>query len=110
MGETGVGKTSFVRRVTGDEKIRPNHTITPQRSGSAVVPYRFRISSRDGNRSWNITLIDCPGFDNIDAPDNNIIKSILDYLHRTYEQHQKLHGIIYMLDIRSVYMKRLIQS
>lgn len=103
MGETGVGKTSFIRRVTGDRSIRPNHTLTPQ--GSAVVPHTFLTPSRDGNDTWKITIIDCPGFDEMDAPDNNIIKSILEYLRRTYEQHQRLHGIIYMLDIRSAYIR-----
>lgn len=103
MGETGVGKTSFVRRVTGNTCVRPNHSMYPERS--AVASHRFPVTSPEGDRRWNITLIDCPGFDNIQVPDNNIIKSILEYLHKPNEQDRKLHGIIYMLDIRSVTMK-----
>lgn len=96
MGETAVGKTSFARRVTGNPDIHPNHTLTQE--GTGVMPYRFRLASKDGRQEYNVTLIDCPGFDSIDKPDDEIVSSIVEYLGVTASR-QRLHGIVYVLDI-----------
>jgi GTPase SAR1 family protein len=98
MGETGVGKTSFARRVTGDDSIQFNSSLTPERAG-AVRAYSLWLTSRDGGRRYHVTLIDCAGFDSIEEPDAAIINAIVDHLNVTYSRDQKLHGIIYTLDI-----------
>jgi hypothetical protein len=97
MGETGSGKSDFVQRVTRRLDVPVNHTIIPERRD--VMPYDFELRPTDGGPSQTVRLIDCPGFDDTSMPDGEIINSILDYLKRTYNAEQKLHGIIYMLPI-----------
>lgn len=95
MGETGAGKSEYVGRVTGKD-APVNHTLTSVRD---ISTYDFRLPSVDGRSICNITLIDCPGFDDVSMPDRDIINSILEYLKANYQNDQKLHGIIYMMPI-----------
>ena len=97
MGEMGAGKSSFIRRVTGRTDVHIGHSLAPETR--EVTPYDFTLPSRDGRASYNIRLVDCPGFDDITRPDEDIVISILNWLGRTYHEGQKLHGIIYTLAI-----------
>jgi hypothetical protein len=68
-----------------------------------VTPYtvtiRMHRTSSHEAQTFAITLIDCPGFDDPLATEAETITAILTYLNTTYHQGQKLHGIIYMLNI-----------
>ncbi|KAJ9616857.1 hypothetical protein H2200_000577 [Cladophialophora chaetospira] len=135
MGPTGVGKSSFIKRVTGYDYIKVSHSLhtgmgdtvsltgglrLPESSSqeipvdlsdrtSKVTPYHITLQSpgdfRHRAQTLKITILDCPGFDDPSTPDQTTITSILEFLDSSNYQGKKLHGIIYMLDICNIRLR-----
>ena len=95
MGETGAGKSEFIGRVTG-KPTHVNDSLTPEARG--VIAYPLHLPAMDGRPAREVQLLDCPGFDDGTEPSRKIINAILAYLMQHY-QRDKVHGIIYMIDI-----------
>lgn len=88
MGATGSGKTSFVNLMAGtDLQIGgelESCTTTVQLSNPFVL---------DGYR---ITLIDTPGFDDLQLKDSDVLSMIAAHLAFAHKQGTVLAGVIYM--------------
>ena len=95
MGETGAGKSEFIGRVTG-KPTHVNDSLTPEARG--VIAYSLHLPAMDVWPARKVELLDCPGFDDGTEPSRKIINAILAYLMQHY-QRDKVHGIIYMIDI-----------
>ncbi|KAL7268425.1 hypothetical protein RUND412_008954 [Rhizina undulata] len=87
MGMTGVGKSSFISAVTG-QNVKKEHKL--QSSTQELELGKCRIGD------YNVTFVDTPGFDNIDSSDADILQRISTYLEYSYNTGLKLTGIIYM--------------
>jgi GTPase SAR1 family protein len=107
MGLTGAGKSSFIRRITGDQSIRVGdrlhsgkHTtfkkspkcIRPDRSTETeeVTSYRYSYGGK------TFRLIDTPGFDDSRFGEDIIVEKILEWLRNSSAQGTTLNGIIYI--------------
>ncbi|ETN44318.1 uncharacterized protein HMPREF1541_10498 [Cyphellophora europaea CBS 101466] len=97
MGETGSGKSSFIKRVTGRRDVNVGHGIN--RGTYRIQPYEVTLKSPENGRSYRVRLIDCPGFDDISVPDRQTVDDILLWLRDMYGENRKLHGIIYTINI-----------
>ncbi|KAK5030170.1 hypothetical protein LTR13_008483 [Exophiala sideris] len=104
MGPTGAGKSSFIKRITRDKEIPIGHSLRP--GTHQVTPYHIRLRAPETSvyraQNFEITILDCPGFDDPSSPDQTTITSILQFLNTHYGRDMKLHGIIYMLDICNI--------
>lgn len=58
----------------------------------------------DGNRPYEIHLIDSPGFDDDITGDVAILCNIADYVNMTYKLKQRLAGVVYLHDITKARM------
>lgn len=88
MGMTGSGKSTFVSLCT-NEDVEIGHDL--HGCTQEVVAYRCQYSS-----SVDIYLIDTPGFDDTNRSDSDILKTIAEWMTRSYINDIKLSGIIYL--------------
>ncbi|KAI4146376.1 MAG: hypothetical protein LQ341_002110 [Variospora aurantia] len=88
VGVTGSGKSSFIKRVTGNESIEIGHDL---RSKTAEVQaYPLQIMGKC------YTLVDTPGFDDGERTDEDIFASLADWLRRSYNKGQRLNALLYL--------------
>ncbi|KAH7381559.1 P-loop containing nucleoside triphosphate hydrolase protein, partial [Pyrenochaeta sp. MPI-SDFR-AT-0127] len=88
MGVTGVGKSSFIKLVTGDESIKVGQSLVSETA--TVNTYKFRHKDR------TIILVDTPGFDDTHRKDADVLKQLATWFETTYKSGTKLSGIIYL--------------
>ncbi|PUU74169.1 hypothetical protein B9Z19DRAFT_474156 [Tuber borchii] len=86
MGVTG--KSYFIREVTGNPNVRVNRNLYS--CTSKVQPYSFEYVGA------KITLVDTPGFNDIERSDAEVLQEITDWTSATYKKDQLLNGIIYL--------------
>ncbi|KAF1960061.1 hypothetical protein CC80DRAFT_465620 [Byssothecium circinans] len=91
MGLTGVGKSTFIRNVTGRTDIIIGHGLTSQTS--EVCGYSFK------HRGRQYHLIDTPGFNDTFESDKEITMNILKWLESSYRAGTQLSGIVYLHNI-----------
>jgi energy-coupling factor transporter ATP-binding protein EcfA2 len=109
MGRTGVGKSTFIQMITGNEDIVVGHSLT---SGTYIdcsiwMPIKLKTETSevhgypydDGHTRY--MLIDTPGFDDTYVSDNVIISKIRTWLHASYQSGISLSGILYLHSITS---------
>jgi len=98
MGVTGVGKTSFINVASGGQRVWG----TGLESSTSRIEKRAPIL-RDG---YEITLVDCPGFDNNDIADITILEQLVEFLKEMAETGEGtyLTGILYLHRITDVRM------
>lgn len=106
MGMTGAGKSSFIRRITGDQSIKVGDTlhsgkcitlrslqfIRPNRSSETEEVKSYHHSY--GGKTFQ--LVDTPGFDDSRFSDDKIVEKILEWLRNSLTQGTTLNGIIYI--------------
>ncbi|KDR66197.1 hypothetical protein GALMADRAFT_259681 [Galerina marginata CBS 339.88] len=99
MGPTGTGKSSFIRLVTGNDKVVVSDSLESQTSEVTVFDYR----RPDGRR---MILIDTPGFDDSrdDMTDADILGMIGAFLKEEYDNKRCLNGLVYMYNISNTRM------
>ncbi|PUU74176.1 hypothetical protein B9Z19DRAFT_1033631 [Tuber borchii] len=97
MGITGVGKSYFIREVTGYSEVNVSGGLYS--STIRVQPYSFEYL---GER---ITLVDTPGFNDTNRTDTEVLKEIADWTSKTYKKNQLLSGIIYLHPITHTRME-----
>ncbi|KAF1993560.1 P-loop containing nucleoside triphosphate hydrolase protein [Amniculicola lignicola CBS 123094] len=88
MGVTGVGKSSFIKLVTGDDNIQVGDSLESETA--EVNTYKFRHKDR------TIILVDTPGFDDTHRKDADVLKQLAAWFDDTYKSGTKLSGIIYL--------------
>lgn len=97
MGMTGVGKSSFVRILTGSD-VPVGHGIESRTT--TLSGYSFE------HGQYVINLIDTPGFNDTNKSDTEILEEIAIWLNLTYRADVQLTGIIYLHRISDNRMAR----
>ncbi|KAH7123527.1 P-loop containing nucleoside triphosphate hydrolase protein [Dendryphion nanum] len=97
MGLTGVGKSTFIKTLTGNEEIIIGHTLTSETND--VHGYSFQ----DEHHSY--ILVDTPGFDDTFLSNAEITAKITEWLSSSKRSGIQLNGIIYLHSIVSPRMQ-----
>ncbi|KZP22858.1 hypothetical protein FIBSPDRAFT_930822 [Athelia psychrophila] len=96
MGATGTGKSTFINLVSGS-KLRVGADLKSCTSDvEATAPFTF-----EGRK---VVLFDTPGFDDTTKSDTDILIMVAESLAKTYENGERLAGVIYMHHITDVRM------
>ncbi|KAJ7277726.1 P-loop containing nucleoside triphosphate hydrolase protein [Mycena rebaudengoi] len=92
MGNTGTGKSSFIKLVTGDPSIKIGNSLESETF--EVKSYRFR----DPTSGRIVRMVDTPGFDDSreGVTDTEILKRVANFLVEEYDADRKLNGLIYL--------------
>ncbi|KAK6823710.1 hypothetical protein RU639_006286 [Aspergillus parasiticus] len=96
MGMTGVGKTTFITALTGDN-LTVGHGLN-----SCTKNIDVAETFINGQR---VHLIDTPGFDDTDLSDTEILKTIATYLQGEEGTYIQLTGLLYLHRISDVRMQ-----
>nr|RBQ99978.1 hypothetical protein FVER53263_08695 [Fusarium verticillioides] len=88
MGMTGSGKSTFISLCTGQD-VPVGHDL--QACTQHVTAYQCKWSD-----TYDIYLLDTPGFDDTNRSDTEVLKEIALSLVKTYEDNVKLSGILYL--------------
>ncbi|KAF2796477.1 hypothetical protein K505DRAFT_195785, partial [Melanomma pulvis-pyrius CBS 109.77] len=91
MGMTGVGKSTFIKNITGCQDIIIGHGLTSETSD--VKGYTF------SSNNIHYTLVDTPGFNDTFESDQVITEKILEWLESSYRAGMRLNGILYLHSI-----------
>ncbi|PMD60046.1 P-loop containing nucleoside triphosphate hydrolase protein [Hyaloscypha bicolor E] len=97
MGVTGAGKSSFIRRVTGNDGVLIGSGL--QSMTQEVQSYKFE---HDGKV---YSIVDTPGFNDTYRSDNEVLKELADWLLKSYQDGVKINGIIYLHRISDTKME-----
>lgn len=87
LGQTGVGKSTFISKVA-EKEVSIGHNL--QACTQEVGVFLCKA------RAYNIYLVDTPGFDDTDRSDTEVLREIASWLTASYSNSIKLHGIIYL--------------
>ncbi|TFK20424.1 hypothetical protein FA15DRAFT_759360 [Coprinopsis marcescibilis] len=94
LGQTGVGKSSFINDLLVDSRAIVNHAIMPTRPSVD----HFKVPTADRNSV--LTFVECPGFNREDIPDSKISDLICDFFDTSspFSPQSTVLGIVYLLD------------
>ncbi|TFK24907.1 hypothetical protein FA15DRAFT_756283, partial [Coprinopsis marcescibilis] len=95
LGETGVGKSTFINDLAEGEMAAVNHTLTPNTS---VHYYRIPVDIQ-GSEPIGLTFVDCPGYNGINK-DAQVSRTIYDFLKSpiNFSPESEVLGVVYLLD------------
>ncbi|KAF9463766.1 P-loop containing nucleoside triphosphate hydrolase protein [Collybia nuda] len=96
MGATGSGKSSFVNLVTGSNLNVSKSLVSCTQMVELGSQLRFG--------SYEVNLIDTPGFDDLERSEVEILKIIAKYLQTLHQSKIKLHGVIFLYRISDIRM------
>ncbi|KAH6880836.1 P-loop containing nucleoside triphosphate hydrolase protein [Coprinopsis sp. MPI-PUGE-AT-0042] len=104
MGPTGVGKSTFIKKYTGNGDIAVSGKLDS--CTNAVTAYVARTpdfckARLDGRR---LILVDTPGFDDTGVPDSEILSRVATWLS-SYEKGMSVGGLIYLHSILDIRMR-----
>ncbi|KAF7189755.1 hypothetical protein HII31_08862 [Pseudocercospora fuligena] len=88
MGVTGSGKSTFIRKVSGDSSVLVGDGLYS--CTSELKSYAFNYGG------FNINLVDSPGFNDTHRSETDVLQDIASWLRETYEGETKLTGIVYL--------------
>ena len=88
MGETGSGKSSFIKAVSIDSNVAVSHSLRSCTHG--VVGYPFTL------KGLAVTLVDTPGFNDTEISNQDVFRLIVEWMVESYKDGAMLKGIIYM--------------
>ncbi|KAJ3740298.1 P-loop containing nucleoside triphosphate hydrolase protein [Lentinula detonsa] len=91
MGNTGTGKSSFIKLLTGDANVRVGDSLDSETDEVVKIPFIDPVSGR------KVVLVDTPGFDDSrdGRTDTEILRKISEFMISEYDQHRKLNGSIF---------------
>ncbi|KAK5227653.1 hypothetical protein LTR47_008696 [Exophiala xenobiotica] len=96
MGMTGVGKSSFISLFT-NETVPIGTDLESCTEICSIYPATIPGTSK---KFW---LVDTPGFDDSRKTDYEILRELSSWLVKSYQEHIRLKGIVYLhriLDVR----------
>ncbi|KIW68353.1 hypothetical protein PV04_04306 [Phialophora macrospora] len=105
MGPTGVGKSSFIKTLTGAKDIVIGHGLTSGEcsslTGLGTQPANDIATSKVqcynlAHEGTNFVLVDTPGFDDSRGLDNDVVQEILSWLKSSMGEGLLLSGLIYL--------------
>lgn len=94
LGQTGVGKSSFINYALGREAALVGHNLESETS--QIKHYFTPATSTGGSR---FVLVDTPGFNDTYLSDRRIMHGIVVWLRDQCMSKMKFAGIIYLHDI-----------
>ncbi|KAF9484397.1 hypothetical protein BDN70DRAFT_917762 [Pholiota conissans] len=109
MGPTGVGKSTFINNVIGEDKAVVGHGLKSQTAQlqPIVIPFGqqgvFSQPYGEGQEG-RLILVDTPGFDDTYVDDAEILERISLWLKKSYMDKVKLGGVLYLHDITQTRM------
>ncbi|KAJ4490088.1 P-loop containing nucleoside triphosphate hydrolase protein [Lentinula aciculospora] len=91
MGNTGTGKSSFIKLLTGDKSVRVGDSLDSETDDVVKIAFTDPVSGR------KVVLVDTPGFDDSrdGRTDTEILRKISEFMINEYDQHRKLNGTIF---------------
>ncbi|PPQ70200.1 hypothetical protein CVT25_011551 [Psilocybe cyanescens] len=100
MGVTGVGKSTFINTILGEERVTVGHNLESCTTEMNAVPVDTSQLGRDFPCLENrrLLLVDTPGFNSAETEDVEVLEKTAMWLKRTYNT-QVLGGVIYLHDI-----------
>ncbi|TFK28448.1 P-loop containing nucleoside triphosphate hydrolase protein [Coprinopsis marcescibilis] len=97
MGPTGVGKSTFIQKVTMSQDVVVGHKL--KSCTRDLSWHQLPESQTKGFENRRVFLIDTPGFDDTFDDDSQILKRITAWLAKSYSSQMPIAGIVYMNDI-----------
>ncbi|KAJ4480258.1 P-loop containing nucleoside triphosphate hydrolase protein [Lentinula aciculospora] len=91
MGNTGTGKSSFIKLLTGNDSVRVGDSLDSETDDVVNIAFTDPVSGR------KVVLVDTPGFDDSrdGRTDTEILRKISEFMINEYDQHRKLNGAIF---------------
>jgi GTP-binding protein EngB required for normal cell division len=87
LGRTGVGKSKLAKILSEDESIKIGETFLPE----TKIPKCYNCEYNYENDSFKYSIIDTPGYDDLNGNDKTIFRHIDNFLtSRVY----KIKGIV----------------
>jgi len=104
MGPTGVGKSTFINTLLGQDCMRVGHEMT---SCTSKLEYFVidPISNQSRLQGHRVVIVDTPGFDDTYQDDVEILRRVAVWLASSYDDGMKLGGVIYLQTIAEKRMK-----
>jgi GTPase SAR1 family protein len=87
FGQTGAGKTSFIKAATGED-LKIGHDLSS--CTNDVRPVACRFENQD------VCLVDTPGFSDTHLSDTQVLTMIASWLKNSYDEGALISGIIYL--------------
>ncbi|KAF9004205.1 P-loop containing nucleoside triphosphate hydrolase protein [Cyathus striatus] len=94
MGPTGVGKSTFINSLFGEDVTTVGHEL---RSCTSNLKHIVRPLPTDPAR--RLVIVDTPGFNNTYEDEEEVLKRVSVWLAASYMADMKLCGIIYLYEI-----------
>lgn len=94
MGMTGVGKSSFIKKLTGDPEIKIGRGL--KSCTQEIQPARMSYIDEETKKEYEIYLIDTPGYDDTNRTDTETLKTFVKWLELKEVADVKLSGLIYL--------------
>lgn len=91
VGQTGVGKSTFINRAAGDDILPVNHGLTPL--PSEVRHVECRDPERYGNR--RVVFVDTPAFDS-ERDEKEVERKLKRWLKKFFSRKARISGILYL--------------
>ncbi|KAF8421533.1 P-loop containing nucleoside triphosphate hydrolase protein [Terfezia claveryi] len=93
IGMTGVGKSTFIRNLTEDDDVKIG---TGLNSCTKDVKTAKMVHRAADGQSYDVCLVDTPGFDDTELSDSDILSTLANWLSLQHERALKLSGLIYL--------------
>ncbi|KAF9484403.1 hypothetical protein BDN70DRAFT_146403 [Pholiota conissans] len=107
MGPAGVGKSTFINTILGQERAKVGHGLEPETSelNPIVIPYgQNGFSDPYSSKNGRLVLVDTPGLDDTYVEDAKLLDRVPVWPTQSYIKKMKLGGIIYLHDITQVHI------
>ncbi len=111
MGVTGAGKSSLIKTITKKRSIMIGHTLQSGEQPSSISHVLQLVTvcketttteaHEFAHRGLRYTLVDCPGFNDTNRPDSEVLKDIVGWFSKRYGEGTLLSGIIYLHPINN---------
>ena len=88
VGVTGSGKSSLIKRLTGNEEVVIGHGVDSETQ--EINQYAIH---HEGQR---YVVVDSPGFQDTNRDDEDIFHQLASWMETSYRAGQKMNGLIYL--------------
>lgn len=101
MGQTGVGKSTFIHYLLQNAALDPSveRPLIGEELDSCTVNLEPFVIPNGPNGTNRLVIVDTPGFDDTFTADSEILRRIAEWLASSYSKDMKLGGVIYLHDM-----------